>query len=58
MLGVNVVAVCVLYLNGGLVAQFPSITAAASWMCDTQPTVSRAIKRGYTVKNLYRVCNH
>jgi len=51
----NSVGVSIFSLDGVLVASLPSRTAAAKWLGCSQPVVSRAIKRGYILKSLYRV---
>jgi hypothetical protein len=51
----NVVGVSVFTLDGKLVKSFESQQAAANFLGLHQSTVNKAIKRGHTLKSLYKV---
>jgi len=51
----NVAGVDVYTLDGTLVNRFVSQKAVADWLGIHQSTVNKAIKRGHTLKSLYKV---
>ena len=53
----NAMAISVYTLDGEFVQSFPSHSEAAKFLGVSQPCISRAICRGFTVKGLYRVVN-